>query len=126
MSREDYLALTTGNKPGRSKYNAKKTEVDGIIFDSKKEAKRYTELKILEQTGEITGLQRQVPYELIPEQRDESGKVLEQACRYKADFVYRTKDGKEVVEDAKGAPTEVYKIKRKLMLEKFGIRISEV
>lgn len=67
------------------KYKAKKTEYDGIMFDSKKEAQRYAELKILERAGVIKNLQRQVTYTLIPAQRID-GKVAERACTYKADF----------------------------------------
>lgn len=69
------------------KYKAKKTEYDGIMFDSKKEAQRYAELKILERAGVIKNLQRQVTYTLIPAQRID-GKVAERACTYKADFTY--------------------------------------
>lgn len=106
------------------KYNAKKTVVDGIKFDSKKESVRYLELKQLERAGEISGLQRQVRYELIPSQHDENGKVIERACYYVADFVYR-ESGKTVVEDCKGYRTDVYIIKRKLMLYRYGIKIRE-
>lgn len=105
----------------RNKYHASKTELDGIRFDSRKEAARYRELKLLERAGEIRDLQLQVPFELIPKQEGE------RACTYVADFVYHMTDtGKMVVEDAKGMRTDVYKIKRKLMLWRHGIRISEV
>nr|DAH20738.1 MAG TPA: Endonuclease [Caudoviricetes sp.] len=122
------------------KYRNKKVEVDGILFDSKKEANRYIELKLLKKAGEITDLKRQVRYELIPRQREQStemykagphkgeykpGKVVEQSCYYVADFVY--KEGENiVVEDTKGMRTKDYVIKRKLMLHKYGIRIKEV
>lgn len=105
----------------RNKYHASKTEIDGIRFDSRKEAARYSELKLLERAGEIRDLQLQVPFELIPKQEGE------RACTYVADFVYHMTDtGKMVVEDAKGMRTDVYKIKRKLMLWRHGIRIREV
>lgn len=108
-----------------SKYHAKKTTVDGITFDSKKEARRWQELKMLEKAGVISDLQRQVKYELIPAQRDpETGKVVERACTYYADFVYKEGD-KKVIEDTKGVRTAEYKIKRKLVLQKYGIRIRE-
>lgn len=108
-----------------SKYKAKKTEVDGIAFDSKKEAKRYQELKLFEKTKVISNLQRQVKFELIPVQHVE-GKLAERACSYVADFVYLDKQGNTIVEDTKGVKTKDYIIKRKLMLWVHGIRIKEV
>lgn len=108
-----------------SKYNSKKTVVDGQKFDSKKEARRYQELLLLEKAGEIKNLSRQVKFVLIPSQRDENGKVVERECSYKADFTYE--EGiKTVVEDVKGYRTKEYIIKRKLMLWRYGIRIREV
>lgn len=110
-----------------SKYNSKKTVVDGQKFDSKKEARRYQELLLLEKAGEIKNLSRQVKFVLIPSQRDESGKVIERECSYKADFTYEEEgEIKTVVEDVKGYRTKEYIIKRKLMLYQFGIRIREV
>lgn len=104
-----------------NKYHNKKTNIDGITFDSKREAQRYAELCLLQRKGKIQSLRRQVPFELIPKQEGE------RACTYVADFVYHMTDtGKMVVEDAKGMRTDVYKIKRKLMLWRHGIRISEV
>lgn len=123
-----------------SKYGSRKVTLDGITFDSKKEAARYQELKLLERAGKISDLRQQVKYVLIPAQREwcneiytkgpkkghfKSGKVLEKECSYIADFVYH-RDGKLVVEDTKGFRTEAYKIKRKLMLSVHGIRIKEV
>ena len=109
-----------------SKFHNKKILVDGIMFDSAKEAARYCELLLLKHTGEITDLERQVPFELIPSQKDAKGKVIERKMTYIADFVYKDKDGKRVVEDVKGMRTEVYKLKRKLMLYVHGIQIREV
>lgn len=106
------------------KYRARKTEVDGIVFDSKLEARRYRELKLLEKAGEISDLQLQVKYELIPAQRLD-GKVVERALNYVADFVY-LENNKWVVEDTKGVRTRDYIIKRKLMLYVHHIRIKEV
>lgn len=102
-----------------SKYHAKKTTVNGIVFDSKKEALRYAELLMLESAGAIQNLRRQVPYELIPKQKGE------RACHYVADFIY-DENGGTVVEDVKGVRTDAYKIKRKLMLWRYGIRIREI
>lgn len=112
------------------KYGNKKVVFDGIQFDSKKEAYRYSELKLLQRAGRIEGLQLQKEFELIPAQRID-GKVVERACKYKADFYYM-QDGQEVVEDVKGyrdaasAGYAKFVIKRKLMLWLYGIRIKEV
>lgn len=108
------------------KYRARKTEVDGIIFDSKLEAKRYYELKLLQKSGEISDLQRQVKYELLPSQRRNT-KVVERPVTYVADFVYTlNSSGETIVEDTKGVKTKDYIIKRKLMLYVHNIRIKEV
>ena len=103
-----------------NKYHAKKVTVDGIVFDSKTEAHRYCQLRMMESAGLITDLQRQVCFQLIPKQDGE------RSCQYIADFVYRDKGGKTVVEDVKGYRTDTYKIKRKLMLWVHGIHIHEV
>lgn len=118
-----------------TKYRSKKVTIDGICFDSKKEAKRFCELKILEKAGEISNLQRQVKYVLIPAQREpdtvgarggvKKGKLIERECAYMADFVYE-QNGETVVEDTKGFRTTEYVIKRKLMLKVHGIRIREI
>lgn len=108
-----------------SKYHSVKVKVDGMTFDSRKEANRYCELKLLQRAGKITDLRRQVRYILIPTQYDEDGKRLEYSCTYVADFVYK-QDGELVVEDVKGMKTDAYIIKRKLMLSVYGIRIKEI
>ena len=107
-----------------NKYRNKKVCYNGIAFDSKKEARRYSELLLLKRAGVITDLQMQVPFVLIPSQRI-NGKVVERECKYIADFVY-TENGKKVVEDTKGMKTDKYIIKRKLMLYIHGIQIKEV
>lgn len=119
----------------RSKYGAKKIEIDGEIFDSKREAKRWQELRIQEDLGLISDLRRQVKFVLIPAQREPDtvgarggihrGKLIEREVAYYADFAYQ-QNGEMVVEDVKGMRTEVYKVKRKLMLWVHGIRIQEV
>lgn len=121
------------------KYHNKKIKVDGIIFDSKKEAVRYKELKMLEKAGIIHDVQRQVKYVLIPAQyehtgeiytkgkekgKPKKGKLIERECAYYADFVY-TENGETVVEDTKGVKTHEYIIKRKLMLYVHNIKIKE-
>ena len=108
-----------------SKYGNRKTTVDGITFDSKHEAMRWIELRYLERIKQIRDLQRQVPFELIPAQR-ENGKVVERAVKYVADFVYYDHDGNLVVEDAKGMKTDAYKLKKKMMRCFKGIAIKEV
>lgn len=106
-----------------SKYHSTPTEVNGIRFDSKREANRWFELRMLERAGKIEKLKRQVKYLLIPSQyRD--GKCIEREASYIADFVY-VKDGQLVVEDCKGFRTPEYKLKRKLMLERYDIRLVE-
>lgn len=100
--------------------------IDGETFDSKREARRYQELKLLERAKEIVELQRQVKYLLIPSQRID-GKVVERECAYIADFVYHdAHTGELVVEDTKGVRTKDYIIKRKLMLSIYNIRIKEI
>ena len=124
-----------------SKYHAKKVEVDGIQFDSKKEANRYKELKLLERAGKIQNLQLQVPFILIPAQYEKHiehtkrgkektvQKIVERKVKYIADFVYH-QDGEIIVEDVKGyrekGAYNIFVIKRKLMLERHGIKIREV
>jgi len=102
-----------------SKYRAIKTTIDGITFDSKKEAIRYQELKLLERCNKITDLKRQVPFVLIPKNTNGS------AVKYIADFTYKRKSGIEVVEDVKGVKTPVYRLKKRLMKEVHGIDIYE-
>lgn len=110
-----------------NKFNAKKLDVDGMKFDSRKEYQRWCELRLLERAGKIRDLQRQVPYVLIPTQK-RKGKVVERECRYVADFTY-LENGELVVEDVKGdkkgAAYSTFVIKRKLMLEKYNIRVRE-
>lgn len=118
------------------KYRNKKIEADGMIFDSKKEYKRWCELNLLLKAGEITELERQVKIPLIPTQREpdiigkrgglKKGKVIEHEISYIADFVYKDKDGKLVVEDTKGFRTKEYVLKRKMLLFLWGIRITEL
>ena len=126
----------------RSKYKAVKTTIDGITFDSKKEAKRYTELKLLEKSGMITHLELQPTYDITI-----NGAKI---CKYKADFRYFTvrqenneqyynskgewqtptmtgdKEG-QIVEDVKGFKTPIYRLKKKLVEACFpGTQIKEV
>lgn len=103
----------------RSKYGNNKKEVDGIVFDSEKEALRYGELKLMLKGGIIGLLELQVPYELNPGGTH--------SLKYIADFVYIVRaTGEKVVEDAKGHRTQVYLKKRRLMKKVHGIIIKEV
>ena len=109
-----------------SKYNSRKTVIDGITFDSKKEAKRYIELKNKQEEGEISDLRLQVPFELVPSFTIEiDGKKRKRRnIRYIADFVYY-EDGQKVVEDVKGRKTDIYKLKKKLFEYKYNVTIKE-
>lgn len=106
-----------------SKYSAKKTVLDGIEFDSRKEANRYAELKVMERAGLIRGLKCQEEFELIPR----CGK--ERPAKYHADFSYIiAATGEKVVEDVKSRATKTkdYILRRKLMNWRHGIQIKEV
>lgn len=99
----------------RSKYGAVRTEVDGLSFASKKEATRYSALKLLERVGEISGLTLQPRFSL-----DVGGFHI---CTYVADFAYRDKSGAQVTEDTKGVVTDVFAIKKRLMKAVHGINV---
>ena len=109
-----------------SKYNSRKTVINNITFDSKKEAKRYVELKKKQDEGKITDLRLQVPFELIPSFTIEiDGKKRKRRnIRYIADFTYY-ENGQKVVEDVKGRKTDIYKLKKKLFEYKFKTTIKE-
>lgn len=109
----------------QNKYGNRKVVLDGKKFDSKKEARRYAELITLQRSGWISNLECQKRFELIPNQKDESGKIIEHKCVYVADFCYEH-NGETIVEDVKGMKTDVYIIKRKLMLYVHGIRVREI
>ena len=125
-----------------SKYHAKKVTYDGYTFDSKKEANRYRELRLLEKAGVVTELELQKRYELIPAQYEsyprygkkgnrlkDGQKCVEKAVYYLADFDY-CQDGKHIVEDVKGykgsTAYAVFALKRKWMLYRYGIKIKEI
>ena len=108
-----------------NKYHNRKIVREGETYDSVKEYRRAKELELLEKSGAIKDLKRQVRFEIIPSQRGEDGKVVERAVTYVADFVY-FEDGKLVVEDTKGYRTKDYIIKRKAMRYLLGINIREV
>lgn len=121
-----------------NKYYNKKCFYGDMQFDSKKELNRFLELDLLQRAGEISNLQRQVEFVLIPNQYEtiektlKSGKIkqeqklIERKCSYIADFVYTDKQGNTIVEDTKGIKTAEYIIKRKLMLYLQHIKVVEL
>ena len=106
-----------------SKYGNRKVSVNGYKFDSMREAQRYTELLLLQRAREISDLRLQVPFELVPKQKDSRGRVIRE-IKYVADFVY-TENGKMVVEDVKGCKTKEYELKKKLLKYFHNIEIKE-
>lgn len=100
-----------------NKYGAKKTEYSGRKYDSQKEAERAAELHTLEHVGQIKDLREQVDIELIPPFKYEG--VQHKGIYYRADFVY-VEDGQQVIEDVKGYKTDTYKIKKKILLQRYG------
>lgn len=129
------------NKQNNRKYKNVKVEVDGILFDSKKEMNRYLFLKNAENRGEITNLQRQVRFELIPSIKETyiehlktkdkvKTRTVQLAITYTADFKYE-KDGVAIVEDVKASPIlasldKTFLIKEKLFRWKFGYSIKRI
>lgn len=113
ISVEEYQRLTRPHK-----YGAKREEVDGIVFSSKKEAARYSQLKILERCGYIKNLTLQPSFKIIV-----NGIRI---CEYRGDFSYFDfKSGQPVVEDTKGMKTPVYKLKKALFEALYGRKILE-
>ena len=117
--------IGSGRLKGRSKYNAAKTTVDGITFDSRAEARRYQELRCMERIGEITGLTTQPSYCLEAQQSVGPAR----SCvigTYRGDFAYFDALGREVVEDVKGFKTPLYRWKKKHVEAQYNIVIREV
>jgi hypothetical protein len=111
-------AAKLGLVPKRSKYRAAPTIVDGIRFASKKEARRYSELKMLEKAGIIKSLRLQPRFDLTTPGGNKVGE-------YVGDFAYR-QDGEAVIEDVKGFRTPLYRWKKKHFEVQYGIQIQEV
>lgn len=125
IAKNDVAAWLGQAKPRASaKYKNIADEVDGQKFDSRAEARRWKELTMLARSNAISDLKRQVRFALIPKQEKPSGGV-ERAVTYVADFTYK-RTGRLVVEDVKGVVTDVWVIKRKLMLQVHGIEVFEV
>lgn len=113
---DDFLYKTTSDTTNnkKSKYNANKVEIDGIKFDSQKEADYYSELKLRLAAKDIKGFCRQPEFILAPN------------LRYKADFIVFNNDGTSEIIDVKGMQTQVYKDKKKVFEDKFNLKIVEV
>lgn len=118
-----------GNKRKKSKFGNEKQEEDGHKFDSKKEYKRYVQLKTMQRCGLISNLQHHVRYEIAPAVKFPSKKSKSQPRYYEADFVYiDIKTGMTIVEDVKSEATvtQLYLLKKHLMMAVHGIEIQEV
>lgn len=100
-----------------SKYNSIKATIDGITFDSRKEANYYCELKMLRMAGVVKDFDMQVPFTLLDGYK-RKGKAV-RGIKYYADFVVTYVDGHKEVVDVKGVRTDVYKLKKKLLLAKY-------
>ncbi len=121
MQSKDYLLRQV-----KGKYNNKKTVIDGVSFDSKKEAEHYSYLKLLQKANKIKELELQPRFLIHPKFTDFSGEK-HRAIYYVADFKYWDIEKKRyIVEDVKGMKTEVYKIKKKLFLAKFAYQFFEI
>ena len=102
-----------------NKYGNQKTTIDGILFDSKREAARYQELRLLEQTGKIAHLKQQ-PVLILQDKFQQQGKTI-RAITYKADFAYYDLETNQaVIEDVKGMETDVFRLKKKMFLKRYG------
>ena len=110
----------------KNKYGAKKTTVDGHLFDSLAEARHYKELKLLQKAGVILDIELQPKFEIVPSYKHpETGRKIA-ATYYKADFRVTYLDGRVEIVDVKGTRTPVYALKKKLFESKYGIPIKEV
>lgn len=116
MTSGGFLQWLKQNKKKPSKYRNITTYVDNIRFDSKAEAARYTELKMLQRAGKISGLELQPSFELQPKFKAD-GKTI-RAITYRADFQYN-ENGRVVVEDVKGKETKDFIIKKKIFMQKY-------
>ena len=113
----------------KSIYINKKVVVDGIKFDSKKEARRYQDLLLMQRAGEISDLELQPKFELVKGVKFSGDKRAKPAIRYTADFAYTdNRTGKRVIEDVKSPVTRKktdYKMRRHMMLAIHGIEVLE-
>lgn len=118
FERAELVKKAFGGTKKRSKYNNVKTTIDGHTFDSRREAARYQELKLMEKAGAIGGLTLQHKISI-----DYNGVHI---CNYFADFYYYdTAKQEEVYEDVKGRKTDVYRLKKKMVWAFHKIKILE-
>lgn len=116
ISAKEYQEKAT--RPKKNKYGARRTMIDGILFDSKAEASYYTKLKMREEAGEVSAVELQRPFALI-------GPTGELICTYRADFCFWDhKADRFRVVDVKGVETGVFKLKRKMMKVLLGINVE--
>lgn len=125
----EVVSSTDAPKEKKPKYGNYKKEVDGIVFDSEKEADRYVELRLKERLGEIEGLTLQPCFILAPAVKFEGAVATKQPLRYFADFTYYCKKrSKQIIEDVKSVATArspVYRMKKHLMKSVLGLEITE-
>lgn len=107
-----------------SKYGARKTTIDGIVFDSNLEANYYCQLKMLMKAKIVSSFEVQPTFEL--QEGYKKGKRKIQPITYIADFHVYYADGREEIVDCKGLKTEVYRIKKKIFEYKYGFEIKEI
>jgi hypothetical protein len=119
------VAAMPGSLRQGRKFGNKKTVVDGHTFDSKREAARWCELRLLQRAGRISELQRQVVYELAPGVKFEGAKRAQPALRLVVDFQYR-EAGRLVLEDIKGVVTTAFTIKRHLLKARIGLDVRVI
>ena len=98
----------------RHKFNAVRSELDGIKFPSKKECNRYRQLKLLQASGEVSFCLRQVPFHLVG------------GVKYVCDFLIFWSDGNVTIEDVKGMKTSLYTAKKKMVEATYPIEITEI
>jgi hypothetical protein len=129
MGRKDFSVPTEPAPAAKpSKYRNVRTVVDGITFDSKREAQYWAELKLREKAGDLVNLQRQVRFPLccLSHEYKMNGENLHvQVAEYVADYVYHDKDGQHIV-DAKGMRTQIYKLKKRWLEIQSGLVIEEI
>lgn len=121
LNNESNELLQNNDKIKKKKFGNKKVVMDGITYDSRTEYNRFCELSLLERSGEISDLHHHVPFVLID--KSEYGSQI----KYVADFTYKDKRGKFIVEDVKVEPTktQLYLLKKRLLAERYGLIISE-
>lgn len=116
--------------PKRSKYRNVKTQVDGIVFDSKKEAEHWLVLKAQQSLGDIIGLERQRKFTIYLPDMTRPGpyEALAQLCDYVSDFSFRDLSDRLHVQDCKSKATRttVYMLKKRAMMLQYGIEIEEI